>query len=251
MKPLHIFYHCCDLPGAMPIILEQMAGLERSGLANTATVYLCLTGDLTKYLDLALRFEGRDNIRLVHTTERTDLSEWPTLNHLKNVCEAATEEIYTLYFHLKGITHLHNKGIHDWRKYMEYWHIDRWRDCVTKLDEGHDVVGTNFINMPFLGVDLKTRDWNHFSGGFWWARSGYIKKLKKLPHPDEYVMGTVSPYTGYTIDKSTWRFDHEAWSASGRPNYFEIHRSPGGNHDNKGSYPGWHYHHTYPESNYK
>jgi hypothetical protein len=251
MKPLHIFYHCCDLPGAMPIILEQMKCLERSGLADNATVYLCLTGDLTKYLDLALHFEGRDNIRLVHTTERTDLSEWPTLTHLKNVCDAAEEEIYAFYFHLKGITHLRNKGIHDWRRYMEYWHIDRWQDCVTKLDEGYDAVGTNFISMPFLGVDQKVRNWNHFSGGFWWASSRYIKGLKKLPHPDDYVMGTVSPYTDYTIDKSTWRFDHEAWSASGRPKYFEIHRSPGGNHDGSGSYPGWHYHFEYPESNYK
>lgn len=247
MTKLNVVYQCCDLPGSQAQSLEQIHRLLNSDLVNNANIYLSLNGDITKFLDLALLVEPYPNIRLCHTAERSDLMEYPALMLVKDICEQATDEEYILYFHLKGITHKGHQGIHDWRKYMEYWHIDRWRDCIDRLDSGYDTCGTNYIHGPFLGVDLKTRDWQHYSGGFWWARSSYVKRLSRLPHPDNYVMGSVSAYTGYTIDKNTYRFDHEAWIASGKPKWTEISSSPGG----MSGYPGWHYHYTYPESNYK
>ena len=225
MKKLKVVYQCCDLPGSQAQSLEQIRRLLRSDLADNADIYLSLNGDITKFLALALLVEGRDNIRLCHTSERSDLMEYPALMLVKDLCDQAIKDEYILYFHLKGITHTHNQGIHDWRKFMEYWHIDRWRDCIDLMDQGYDTCGTNYIHGPFLGVDLKTRDWAHYSGGFWWANSNYVKKLKRLPHPDSYVAGTVSELTGYTIDKNTYRFDHEAWIGSGNPNKFEIARS--------------------------
>lgn len=247
MKSLKVVYQCCDLPGSQKQSIEQISRLLKSDLVDNATIFLSLNGDLTKFLDLVKLVEGRDNIRIVHSSDRSDLMEWPTLSLVKSLCDNATESEYILYFHLKGITHLRNHGIHDWRKYMEYWHIDRWRDCIAKLDEGFETVGTNYIDKSFLGIDKKPCLWPHYSGGFWWANSDYVKRLNHLPHPDDYVMGSKSMYTGYTIDKNTYRFDHEAWIASGKPNYCEISNSPGGT---KG-YPGWHYHHTYPEHIYK
>lgn len=251
MTKLNIVYQCCDLPGSRDQSLEQIQRLLSSDLSKQAQIYLSLNGDLTKFLDLVLLVEPYSNIRVCHSSDRSDLMEWPALTLVKDIADAADEEQYMMYFHLKGITHRNHAGIHDWRRYMEYWTIDRWQDCVNMLDQGYDTCGTNYIYGSFLGVDLKTRNWPHYSGGFWWARTSYLKRLAKLPHPDDYEMGSVSPLTGYTIDKNTYRFDHEAWVASGQPRWAEIHRSPGGNHDNKGSYPGWHYHHTYPEQLYK
>jgi hypothetical protein len=253
MPKLKIVYHCCDLPGSQELSVDQISRLLRSDLVDNADIFLSVNGDLTKFLDLALLVEPYSNVRICHTSERSDLMEYPALTLLKELADAATEEEYLMYFHLKGVTHGKNQGIHDWRKYMEYWTIDQWRDNVAKLDEGYDTCGTNYIHGPFYGVDGIIRSWPHYSGGFWWAKSSYIKQLEALPHPTSYVNGTISKLTGYTIDSQNhYRFDHEAWVASGNPKWFEIHRTPGGNHDNNGSYPGWHYHNNlYPEHMYK
>lgn len=252
MTDISVFYNCCDLPGHRNLSLNQMIRLTQSDLMTRArTVYVMLNGNLTEFLDLARLLENNQNVRIVHTHVTAGLMEWPGLDFVKRHCDAATAEEYVMYFHIKGVTHPHNAGIHDWRRYLEYWNIDCWQDCVALLDQGHDTVGTNFINEPFLGADQRPCNWNHYSGNFWWARSSYIKRLTPLPHPDTYIPGTTSPLTGYEIDHNNYyRFDHEAWIASGQPNYAEIHRTPGANHSN-GGYPGWHYHHTYPESNYK
>jgi hypothetical protein len=211
-----------------------------------------MNGSLMKFHDLAKLLEGRDKFRLVHTSDTASLMEWPGLDFLKKFCDQQEQEHHVLYWHLKGVSQLQHQGLHDWRKYLEYWTIDRWQDNVAKLDEGYDTSGTNWISEPFLGIDRVPRNWNHYSGNFWWARSSYIKNLKALPHPDSYVTGSTSELTGYPINSNNWyRFDHEAWIGSGRPKAAEIHRSPGGNHDMQGSYPGWHYHHRYSESNYK
>jgi hypothetical protein len=247
MTRLNIVYQCCDLPGSQSQSLEQINRLLASDLSNEATVFLSLNGRLTEFLSLVRLVEGRSNFRICHTAETAELMEWPALNLVKDIAEATADEEYIMYFHLKGITHANHQGLQDWRRYMEYWTIDRWRDCIELLDQGYDTCGTNYIHGNFLGVDLKTRNWQHYSGGFWWARASYIRTLRRLPHPDSYVMGSVSDYTGYTIDRNTYRFDHEAWIASGPPRWSEVHSSPGG----MSGYPGWHYHHTYPESKYR
>lgn len=247
MTNLKVVYQCCDLPGSQEQSIEQITRLLSSDLSKQAQIFLSLNGNITEFLSLVKLVEGNENFRICHTSERSDLMEYPALNLVKDLADAATEEEYLMYFHLKGITHRDHQGIHDWRRYMEYWTINRWRDSVAKLDEGYDTCGTNYIHGNFLGIDLKTRNWKHYSGGFWWTRSSYVKRLKRLTHPDDYVMGSVSDLTGYTIDRNTYRFDHEAWIASGDPRWSEIHSTLGGM---KG-YPGWHYHHTYPESLYR
>ena len=254
MTDVSVFYNACDLPGSRDLMLEQMIRFCKSDLSQSAAnVYIMMNGDLTKFLDLAQLLTNNTNVRMVHTATTSNLMEWPGLTFLKDFCDQQTAEHHVMYFHAKGVSRLNNPGIRDWRRYLEYWTIDRWKDSVAKLDQGFDTVGTNFINQPFLGADLKPRDWNHYSGNFWWARSSYIKQLEKLPHPDSYVPGTESKLTGYPIDQNNhYRFDHEAWIASGRPKWYEIDRTPGGNHNNEiGSYPGWHYHYQYPESMYK
>ena len=61
MKKLKVVYQCCDLPGSQAQSLEQIHRLLRSDLADNANIYLSLNGDITKFLDLALLVEGRDN----------------------------------------------------------------------------------------------------------------------------------------------------------------------------------------------
>lgn len=254
MTDLVVFYNVCDLPNSRALMLMQMSRFLRSELSKQAKlVYVMMNGDLTKFLDLAALLDKQPNVRMVHIDETCEKHEYPGLAFLKEYCDCTTSEQYIMYWHIKGVSHINNAGVQDWREYLEYWNIDCYKECVRLLDEGHDTCGTNWINQPFLGIDRAIRNWPHYSGNFWWARTSYIKRLDRLPLPSNYANGTRSRFTNYIVtDKNKyWRFDHEAWIGSGNPRAAEIHRSPGGNHDDQGNYPGWHYHHLYPESNYK
>ena len=122
----------------------------------------------------------------------------------------------------------------DWRRFMSYNTIARWQECVAKLDDGYNLVGTNIIEEP----------WLHSSGNFWWSTSEYIKTLDPLVHPEQLPWNTPSRYTGAVYDGGNFRYDHEAWIGSRNPTFFEIANSPGK------QTPGWHFENEYPESNY-
>lgn len=121
------------------------------------------------------------------------------------------EEYNILYLHAKGV---HNKyanvntkqgthqlkldGINCWTDMLTYFVVDKWKQCVDKLNEGYETAGTA----------CHTRWW---WGNFWWASSRHIKKLRE--------------YTGGS------RWDCESWLHEGRPNsewesikYHEQHK---------------------------
>lgn len=77
---------------------------------------------------------------------------------------------YVLYFHTKGITKF-CRATEDWRRYMEYFCVEQWRDCVQKLDEGYDCCGVMWNTRTAIG------DYPHFSGNFWWANTNHINIL--------------------------------------------------------------------------
>jgi len=106
--------------------------------------------------------------------------ERSTMLHLKEYCKNNPDD-YVLYFHAKGITK-YNQATQDWRRYMEYFNIERWQDCVTKLNEGYDCCGVMWNSKTPQG------NYPHFSGTFWWATSKYINTLQDtfLNDPNRY-----------------------------------------------------------------
>ena len=218
-----------------------------------SNVYIMMNGHLTKFLDVATLLENNPNVRMVHTSQTHKLWEWPGLDFLKRYCDQLPEgkEEYVMYFHTKGLSKLNQGNIRDWRHYMEYWNIDRWRDCVALLDDNHDCVGTNWISKPFIGIDGRTvRNWKHYSGNFWWARASYIRKLESLTHPDSLNWNNPSKLLvkrngqGVILDKGNFRFEHEAWIGSAQPVWVELHAGPGKRDT------GWHYKNNYAREEY-
>ena len=132
---------------------------------------------------------------------------------------------YVLYFHTKGITH-YTEATESWRRYMEYFVIDRWRDCIQKLDEGFDACGVLWNRDTVYG------DYPHFSGGMWWANTDYINTL-------DHDMLTME-----------WRYGREFWIGS-NPNakVFEFHNSRM-NDKEKFAIAGSHYSIPYHPGNY-
>lgn len=150
----------------------------------------------------------------------------PREHHL---CEAETlqllwdnskqKDFYVLYLHSKGVTRGYNPNINSWIEYMEYFCINKYRECLDVL-QTHDTVGVNLLKQPH---------W-HYSGNFWWSKSEYINKLKRFKVENASMANTIDEkmYCEY------WLLDNK------KANPYTLHQS---NID--------HYWSTYPESSYK
>jgi|19_taG_2_1085344.scaffolds.fasta_scaffold23221_2 hypothetical protein len=72
------------------------------------------------------------------------------------------------------ITSTFMKNITSWRECMEYFCIEKSKDCIALLQK-NDVVG---IELKPQGVGKWKNFGPHFSGSFWWSKSTHIKTLK-------------------------------------------------------------------------
>jgi hypothetical protein len=152
--------------------------------------------------------------------EQTDTLRW-IIDYSKN-----NPDDYVLHLHTKGITH-YTEPTEDWRKYMEYFVVENWRDCIQKLDEGFDACGVMWNRDTVYG------DYPHFSGGMWWAKCSYINTLNH-----EWL-------------NMNWRYYREFWIGSNlNAKIFEFHNSRM-NDIEAFNRAGSHYSKPYPISNYE
>lgn len=109
-----------------------------------------------------------------------NMEETSTMKWIKDYA-ILNPDAYVLYFHTKGVSK-QSPATEDWRRYMEYFSIERWRDCVIKLDEGYDCCGVMWITNTTWGK------LPHFSGTMWWATAKYINTLDPayLDNPNRY-----------------------------------------------------------------
>lgn len=156
-----IFYHVYQYPGWYSLVNEQLKILQASGLYSSSDlIHIGINGDdYFPFTDI--------KYKIVHNTN-TELQEAPTLAALRQFCEE-NDDYAVLYIHTKGITQKTSET-EDWRKLMEYFCIERWQECLEKL-ETHDTVGCLYMDECYLGF------YPHYSGNFWWANSSYIRTL--------------------------------------------------------------------------
>lgn len=124
---------------------------------------------------------------------------------LKSICDADIDEWAVLRLHNKSSNYTnHPEQIiaYKWRDLMEYWNIERWQLMFSKLEQGCDAAGSEWMNDP----------WPHFSGNVWWATSKYIKKLPILPLPLNANTPAAMDLKGYSP-----RHEAEAWMGLASP----------------------------------
>lgn len=90
--------------------------------------------------------------------------EFSTLKQLKNFASFNAGNI--LYLHTKGVSTPNNVCIDEWRKYMLYFNIIKYKNALQVL-ESCDAVGVDLVNTPVT----------HFSGNIWWSKSNHINSL--------------------------------------------------------------------------
>lgn len=108
-----------------------------------------------------------NKVEIVFYPENNELRD--TLKWIRD-WSAKNPDDYILFFHSKGV-HQYSKPTQDWRRYMEYFVIERWKECVKKLDEGYDCCGVMWNSNTHLGW------FPHFSGAFYWVKASYVNTL--------------------------------------------------------------------------
>lgn len=104
--------------------------------------------------------------------------ETDTLISLRDFCKE-NPDYKVFYFHTKGASKS-DLQTSAWRLYMEYYTIDKWKECVEYLNE-YDCCGTDCYETKkmFLDEFIQQQEFNSyfFSGNFWWANASYVNTL--------------------------------------------------------------------------
>lgn len=158
------------------------------------------------YIGLVDTVNGADWVR-DYWKGKAEIVVYPVNNELADTMKfvrdysKANPEDYVLFFHSKGVSH-YGLPTEDWRKYMEYFTVERWRDCVDKLNEGYDACGVLWNTDTVYGY------FPHFSGAFWWVRCEYINTLD------------------HSYLDMDWKYGREMWIGTNKEaKIFEFHNS--------------------------
>jgi len=166
-----IFYHIAQIGFGAFIYQQQVHRLYSSGLIQAADyIHFGINGDKELF-----------NIPEKATVNYNKdwKSEKETLLSLKEFCKE-NPDYKVLYFHTKGATK-DELSVHSWRLMMEYFTIDKWKECVKHLDE-YTCVGSHLGTIgPSICADgsLIENDRTYaYMGNFWWANASYINTIK-------------------------------------------------------------------------
>ena len=219
---------------------EQMSLLKKVGLADKATVNMCITMPLGLYnsktghsYDSMVTGYIKDRYPFVNIIDMRQVNEQPniyegqTLEKMYEHCQ--NDDGYVFYFHNKGMmsytTHIPG-AIKDWRHYMQYYNLEKWEDCIAKLDEGYDCCGVDWVERHDIKLDFVVQ---HYAGNFWWAKNEYIRKLKHPLYIEEYM-----DVDAMMRELENYRYCFELWMATGNPKQHCFHYRRHHQYDNQG-----------------
>lgn len=156
MAGLSCFIHIATINNYQAIVYNYIERIKKSGLNKEADITFYVCGPSA--VDTA-------EFHSVRTSHDVSPGEFLTLNNIIEYCKNSEDKI--MYMHTKGVTSPDNECINDWRNYMSYFMINKYKDCVAALDSN-----------DACGVDFRQEPCPHYSGNFWWATSKHIRSLK-------------------------------------------------------------------------
>jgi hypothetical protein len=185
--PIIIFYHIYAYGDWESMVVEQLNRLRDSGLyGECSAMFISFIGNqenADRYYRLIEPFKKAHTIKIdeVNNKEFDILhAMWYLAYETLWLREKWDSDAYVFYIHTKGIwkgtefPEMRN-NLKDWRYMMEYFLINKWRNCIDYLkQEDVDAVGCNYRGAEFLGNIC-----NHFSGNFWATKLRYIYTLSE------------------------------------------------------------------------
>ena len=162
-----IVIHVAILDGYKERLLNFINLINRSGLITiTKNIYICSVGNYNE-IDLNDLMLDNKKIILKHVSNDISVYELYTLQFLYEYAkELREEDCNILYLHTKGVGRENNECIEDWIKYLCYFNIIKWKDCINYL-----------LEYKTCGIDLRDFVSLHYSGNFWWAKASHIRTL--------------------------------------------------------------------------
>jgi hypothetical protein len=241
---IKFYLHTPELLGWQDVFLEMFEKMDSSGLIVAADeIHFCFNGRKESGQAIFGSItESNSKLKFHHVNNDASKWEWPTINKLKQDADADdVNDHYIGYAHLKGLSRPDpkDKKAADWRHLLSYFTIEQWAESIALLAQGYETASINWTDAP----------WPHYSGNFWWARSNYIRRLGNIQDPSTIPPGTVSKFLSsvppVTLDPGNYRYEHEAWIGSNKPNHANMFDSPGKTDQS------YHYRFEYPASNYR
>lgn len=214
------------------IFLDQLKAIEDSGLFDAIDVLkLGFYADQSQ-IEIAKTYVlDYPKIQLIVESDTSKyIDERYTLNILWS--DSFNEDFLALYINNKGNTYFpkyiqnsieysnyvqpqHStlfRNVFYWRKYLEWGCVENWKKCVDGLRE-NDVAGVNYNEEPF----------KHYSGNWWWVRSGYLRQLDNPADSDWWrQMKGINAGSPHTILEDD-RFCSEFWPLHKAEKIFVLH----------------------------
>lgn len=174
-------------------LIKHVERTVQSGLYEASDVFYISVVDFSNKMDrLTLIMQKYPKLTLDYHTEIVPGSSDRSLLNVGeywgvkmiDTLGKNNDDMALLYFHSKGVVNKwknfktkefserRTKCVADWVECMVYFLIDRWEECVEKL-ETNDTVGVTNVN----------RWW---WGNFWWTKSSHIKKNTEFPARDRW-----------------------------------------------------------------
>ena len=211
----YCFIHSCTFPNKGTEKLDYIIDkINSSGLIELLdNVFIVNIGvPIENKYNIEYNSNSSNKYILTNYSNNPLLYENPTINKVRQFAELNSDS-YILYLHTKGNSYnTEIQTINDWINMMLYFLVDKYKECIDKMDNKYDTVGCNYQEKPY----------HHYSGNFWWANSNYIKTLIFL---SEEVPDKMAP---------------EFWVLQNSPKMYISHLSNIN-----------HYWNTYPEHLYK
>lgn len=234
-----VYIHAPDMPGWQSMLVDILEKMDTSGMIDAVDeIKICGNG-VRSAMEIALLplLRAHDKFKLVQVNGDPTKWEWPTINLLKHEADAATEDYYACYVHLKGLTRPEEQKAIDWRNFLVYWTVEKWQENIAHLEAGSELVGVNWLDQP----------WPHLSGNMWWTTANYLRRLPLLQDPSTVVWGTKSKLLkpDIALDPGNVRYECEAWIGQGKPIVHEI------SHSHAKADTSFHYNNEYPSTKYR
>ncbi len=193
---LGVFYHIAAMGHWDSVVEEHFRILSNVGLSGIHIGLLGQGKDSDTVHKLADRYSLDISIEYAHSDMK--MYEHPSITVLEDW--ARKNDGYLLYFHTKGVSRPNELLKQNWRKLMNIYVIENWRQNVSLLRNGYDAVGTNQQN---------PRKYFHFPGNFWMATTEFIRTLPPF-HDYCRKFEYARPYP-----VNTPRYCPEYWIGSG------------------------------------
>lgn len=176
----HLFWHVFACEGRVDrideIVSRQWGCIRGSGLLDAITgIHVGVVGEASSAeLDKVLE---HPKVRL--TQRQSHGKEEVTTQALWSFAATCEDDTRLAYIHARGMTRNPRASqadscAEDWTRMMEFFVIERWAVASSALND-HEAAGCEMWSY---------RGTYHYSGNFWWARAGYIKRL---PPPEQFV----------------------------------------------------------------